>query len=383
MTDQRPVFGGSERASGYVESAGPTQIPEVELAVPAEPESAGIVSEEATEPGNEATAERVRIDVPAVSRDLTGSWFTSAEDSGQELNAPTKATTGLRGLLAKTGLPIAPSAAELAAHEARVRLAAAQTLVRRTTWERPVGALFANRKGGAGKTPLAILLAGTIAWIRGGGVALLEVSDDPGMLALRAEGSPRLGLGDLMRDVHQVHSAGQLSAYTAPQTSHAAVIGSPRPRPNLTGEDVEAIAKLVDVHYGIRLMDSGNVYTSSAFTTAVKHSDALVIPVADAADAMQDALALVEYLGGSAHGRHLIENATVVRLRYIDAEPRIVQRVDEALDSMRVGRIVDVPADPHIASRGELSLAKLQPETRDALVHAAAAVIESLNQLDR
>ena len=227
-------------------------------------------------------------------------------------------------------------------------------------------------------TPVALCLAGTLATIRGGGVAVLEVSDDPGMLSLRAEGAPRVGLGELMRDAAQISSAGQLAAYTALQTSHAAVIGSVRPRPNLDGTTIVAIAKLIDTHYSIRVMDSGNVYTSGAFGAAVHTADVLVIPIADAADSVQDALALVGHLSGYPEGQRLLSSAVILRLRYIGATREIEARTDEAIAAMGVRRVVDVPEDPHIAERGEISLSKLHPRTRNAFLLAAASVVSEV-----
>ena len=98
--------------------------------------------------------------------------------------------------------------------------------------------LVANRKGGVGKTPTSLILGGVLGSIRGGSVAVVEVTDDPGALGYRAEGQPQRGLGELVRDRDEIHSAGQLAGYTAPQTSFASVVASVGPRRELTGEDV-------------------------------------------------------------------------------------------------------------------------------------------------
>lgn len=384
-------FSGAARAANYVEqdtpplSAPDSDPDDVELDVDAEPVAPDV---DADAEGVQWSTDEEIVPPPAappgaalgreLSQDLAGAWFASGITNGQEHARAARAQTGVRGVAAKFGLPVAPSRREVREARDAQLLAEAETCVRQSTWPRAIGVLVANRKGGTGKTPVALCLAGTLATIRGGGVAVLEVSDDPGMLSLRAEGAPRVGLGELMRDAAQISSAGQLAAYTALQTSHAAVIGSVRPRPNLDGNTIVAIAKLIDTHYSIRVMDSGNVYTSSAFGAAVHTADVLVIPIADAADSVQDALALVGHLSGYPEGQRLLSSAVIIRLRYIGATREIEARTDEAIAAMGVRRVVDVPEDPHIAERGEISLSKLHPRTRNAFLLAAASVVSEV-----
>src|SRR5690606_25634451 len=120
-----------------------------------------------------------------------------------------------------------------AAAERVASLEVARRVIRQATWTRAVSVLVGNPKGGTGKTPLALVLGGTLAAIRGGDVAIVEVSDDPGALGYRAEGTPRLGLGEFVRDLDDLTTKGQVTGYTAPQTSFASVVGTveghPRP----------------------------------------------------------------------------------------------------------------------------------------------------------
>ena len=205
MTDNS-VFRSADRADAYIER---------EQARPADhlaPPEVGdeLPSRRRRREGQEAAEQQVPptlapvpppatlpvVDVDTMSRDLSGSWLTAEDDAGSEGERGARATQGWRGGLARLGLRVAPGAAELAALEEERELAQAEAIVRQSTWTRSVTILVANRKGGVSKTPTAILLGGTLAHVRGGGVVIPEVSDDPGMIALRAEGSPRRGLGD-------------------------------------------------------------------------------------------------------------------------------------------------------------------------------------------
>lgn len=376
------VFGGAARASQYIEEDTrhtPTTPPVAITAMTADvaPEApnedgsplVGVPSRSGT-----ATANGPAVPVSSTSV-LFGGTATALTTSD-----PEKATVGFRGALAKLGLPIKPGAEEVEARRVEAQRSAAETVVRQATWTRAVSVLVNNPKGGTGKTPTAIILAGVLAAIRGGSTAVLEVSDDPGALGYRAEGNPRLGLGELVRDVDQVKTAGRLHGYTAPQTSFADVIASTGRRDRLTGEAVVAVCKVIDEFYGIRVMDSGNVTTSSAFQGAVSVTDVLVIPVMNAGDSVLEAIQLLEELrAAGGHAQHLADTAIAIRLT--DGRPENTAVTDEVARLLReagVTSLHEVPYDAHIAERQQITLAQLAPATRHAFVAAAATVVTSL-----
>ncbi|KQQ18748.1 hypothetical protein ASF48_17670 [Rathayibacter sp. Leaf299] len=297
----------------------------------------------------------------------------------------TVAQKGVRGLLVKaTGglLKLAPGPVELAELEHARQTQIDERTIRQATWTRAVSVLVANRKGGVGKTPTALCLGGTLAAVRGGSVAIVEVSDDPGALTFRAEGSPALGLGELLRDIDSITSAGQLAGYTAPQTSFASVIGSTGRRDRLTRDQVVAASALIDEFHNIRVMDSGNQPTSSAFHGAVETADVLVIPLLNAGDAALEALALLDELhraGG--HAEDLAKNAIIVRLT--DGRPEathVTERITRLIDRAKPAAVFEIPFDPHIAERGQITLDKLSPATAAAFTHLAAGVVDVLKK---
>lgn len=293
---------------------------------------------------------------------------------------PAIATKGMRGRLSRLGIRMAPGAAEAAELAAAAAQRGAEQIIRQATWTRAVSVLVTNPKGGTGKTPTSLLLGGVLAAVRGGSVAIVEVADDPGALTFRAEGNPPRGIGELVQDVEQIRTAGQLAGYTAPQTSFASVIGSTGRRAQLTGADVARVAALVDEFYSIRVMDSGNQPSSSAYRGAVEVADALVIPVMNAGDAVLDAVALLDGLRGSG-GRYAALAANAIVLRITDGRPehpQVVERVDQILAGAGVAQVYPIPYDAHIAERGQLTLDALAPSTRQAFTAAAAGVVSYL-----
>jgi MinD-like ATPase involved in chromosome partitioning or flagellar assembly len=306
------------------------------------------------------------------------------EQTGQRPpRGPVVARTGFRGFVnSVTGgvFKIAPGPEEAAANAEVARREGDERVIRQATWSRAVSVLVANRKGGVGKTPTSLILGGVLGSIRGGSVAVVEVTDDPGALGYRAEGQPQRGLGELVRDRDEIHSAGQLAGYTAPQTSFASVVASVGPRRELTGDDVVGISRLIDEYYAVRVMDSGNQPSSSAFRGAVEVTDVLVVPVLNAGDAVLEAVALLDFLrelGG--HAAALADNAVIIRLHDGRPEdPAVVARIDRILEDARPAQIFTVPYDAHIAERGPISLGSLDPTALRAFTAAAAGVVQRL-----
>jgi cellulose biosynthesis protein BcsQ len=371
---QGDVFGGAARANEYIEEAA---SPRVVVNLPPENVSAlNVIESRTTTDAPPADAARAF----SLSADSTSVLF-GGPVAAAALSDPGKATTGFRGAMARMGFPVGPGPEEIEARRVAALRLDAERIVRQATWTRAVSILVANPKGGEGKTPCSLGLAGVIASIRGGSTVVLEVSDDPGSLVDRAEGNPKLGLGELVRDIDQVKTAGQLHGYTAPQTSFADVIASIDSRPDLTGEDVVAVSKVIDEFYGIRVMDSGNQPTSSAFQGAVSVADVLVIPMTNAGDSAKQVLRLLKELrAAGGKPKRLAENA--IALRITDDRPQLPHVRDEItrlLEAFGIASVFDIPYDAHIAARQQISLAELTPATRDAFTAAAAAVVTSLN----
>lgn len=359
-------FAGAHRAAQYVE-----QHDAQTAAVTAPPTQA-----------DEAAVHLATLDAYALAEVEHEVLEESEPDLGAlALTSPPRlAQKGLRGFAAKVGIKVAPGPAEAAELERAERLRRNEEIIRQATWTRAVSILVANPKGGVGKTPTALLLGGMLATVRGGSVCIVEVSDDPGALTFRSEGRPPRGLGELVRDAASIRSAGQLAGYTAPQSSFASVIGSVGARPRLDGDDVTAVAAVIDDYFAIRVMDSGNQPSSTAFRAAVETADVLVVPIFNAGDAALEAAALLDSLkAGGPEGADLASRAIVVRLHDGRPEnPKVVARVDQILASYGLTHIHDIPYDAHIAERGQISLDKLSNPTHDAIAAEAADVIQAL-----
>lgn len=385
-------FPGARRAGAYVETddvpeALPIQGAEVFVGgseAIVEPDWEPAAEVPAAAPGTATHAgEAAKVSAPSPGvRTVSMPAPAEADDDHEPLKPATEGVRGFLNRVTAGALKLGPSAQEMD----KRALAAAQdgfeALIRQSTWTRGIGILVANKKGTAGKTPVAISLGGVIAAIRGGSVAIGEAADDRGQLAYRAEGDPQLGMGELVANIATVRTQSQLRGYTVTQTSFASVIGStPRWRAPLTRQNVLDVAAIVDEHFTVRVWDTGNQYSSGPFSAAVDTSDVLVIPTMNSMDSVFDALELLEFLkaqGGDA--ARLAGTAIVVRLS--DGRPEFkASRVKKYFVDQGITeeRIYSLPFDAHIAERGALTLAKLAPATRRALTAVAAGVVAQLN----
>lgn len=302
--------------------------------------------------------------------------FRSAEVGG---DAAGFATTGLRGGLNRLGFKLPPGAAEEQARERRSALESARAVILHSAFTRPVGVLIANPKGTSGKTPATLGLASAFAAVKGNGICALEVADDSGTLALRAEGVPQLDLGDLVRDIASIRSSGQLAGYAVQQSSFVDVFGS-RPgesRPALTADDVVGVSRVIDEYYRFRFMDSGNVVTTGPFLGAIDVADVLVVPVMMARDSGLKAIEMLDgLLAAGGHAAELARNAVILRMT--DGRPEnSVDRDDVVryLEERGGARQFDIPFDAHIAERRDITWAKVSQPTQEAFTFAAAEIV--------
>lgn len=379
-------FPGARRSGMYVETE---ERPEP---APATDEAFEEPADPFVEPAYAGDAQAVRevrevrsgtaLAVPAKAPALV----TEQDSEADEEEPAVPAREGFRGFVNRVSgglLKLRPSQAEAAARLLVVDQGRFEALIRQSSWTRAVGLLVANKKGTAGKTPLSILLGGVLAAIRGGSVAILETSDDKGQLAYRAEGDPQLGMGELVANISGVRTQSQLRGYTVTQTSFASVIGStPQWRPPLTRENVLDVASIVDEHFTIRVMDTGNQYSSGPFGAAVDVTDVLVIPTMLAQDAVSEALELLEFLEHQGRdAARLARTAIVVMMSDGRPEFKPSRLKKQFMDKgIAEDHIYAVPYDAHVAERGALTLNKLAPATRQALTAIAAGVVAQTNQ---
>ena len=283
------------------------------------------------------------------------------------------AEKGVRGILG-----MRPGAAERSERIARDIAA--------TSFRRPVTVVVANPKGGSGKTPTTLLLAGGLGQARGGGVVAWDNNELRGNMHLRThETNPRSTVTDLLRampmltkpdarlgDVasylrHQI--AGQYDVLTSATTTYA----------QIEAADFQQIHRLLSRYYRVLVIDTGNNEGSSNWREAMKAADVLVIPIKWKSLSCAAAVQMLEELDrqGPAAQR-LIRHAVVAVSNGPGEVNKEIERKLRPYFESRAVAMIDIPTDPHIAEEGALDHAALQPSTRRASLELAARVAEQL-----
>ena len=267
---------------------------------------------------------------------------------------PAPARWGWRGRVTRgTGglLKLAPNAAELAHREAI-------ETIRRATWPRTVNIVVTTPKGGAGRIPTALVLAGILGHVRGGYVVAWETAASAGRRNRRAEGDPRRDPGE-------------------------PAAGAVEDRPVPTAADVLAMRAALDAYYRITLTVTADSPHPGAYRAALRTADAAVLPCVvstDALEGVEQALAAMRAAGGHVGAADGLLSRVVVVLGHDGGpEDTLVARTLRArLDELGGAAVVEVPFDPAIRPGAEIALGSLSEPSTRAWTAAAAAVVRAL-----
>ena len=290
------------------------------------------------------------------------------------------ADEGLRGFLARFGIRLKPSEAESA------RRADRQCVSQH--WPGPRTMAVVNGKGGAGKSPISILLAAVFAKWGGAGIVAWDNNQFRGTLGWRTATGPHdATILDLLPQVPYLLSTEARSADLAhyvhhqPDDQYDVLRSKPTDladRQRVEPRDVDNIHQVLSKYYRMIIMDSGNDESDPMWRRMIDLTDQLVVPMTTREDHAEAAALLLEALmdQGGAPAR-LAENAVVV---ITQADPHAkaaeIAKITAGFAGM-VREVVHIPFDPAIVN-GVLRFEALRPETQRACLAMGAAVARGL-----
>ncbi len=244
-----------------------------------------------------------------------------------------------------------------------------------------------NPKGGAGKTPAALLLAATLGAHRGSALAW-DNNETRGTLGLRAlapTGSEAT-VWDLLADLDHFETIrariGDLAGYLRPQgEARFDVLASdadPGRMAQVDGVQFRRLREVLARFYGVVVVDTGNNVRARNWQAALDAADAVVVTTTDQTDTAISADWALDHLRTTGRERLADTAVTVISA----ATPRVDHRhrarlVEHFTDHTRA--VVQIPYDPAIATGERLDLYDLRPATREAWLTAAAAVLDGLS----
>ncbi|MDQ2837600.1 MAG: hypothetical protein M3Y89_09305 [Actinomycetota bacterium] len=292
-------------------------------------------------------------------------------------NRPTPAEWGWRARLRELSggvLKLAPGPDELMHRAAVARI--------RSTLPGSRTVVVANEKGGAGKTPTALILSALLAEYRREAVVAWDVNELRGTLGLRAEiTEPSLTVTDVLAASPELArpeaEVGVLSAYLRRQPQGNLVLASSEDgnaMRQIGHAECDIIRQLLLRRYGVVVCDTGNNAAAPNFLYTVDSADVLVLPTAPSDVHLEVARAMLRMLASRSTTSHLVSRAVLVVTSSTGAR---LEPEEERWFTDRIGRVVHVPADPIIAQGGKLTIGELSQTSIRAWTQVAGAVIEA------
>ncbi|TLM81019.1 hypothetical protein FDW83_17860 [Pseudarthrobacter sp. NamE2] len=321
------------------------------------------------------------IDVPSAgARDAV----PTLQDFLTERPAPPSvlAEEGWQGALRKlTGSSINPAPGR----RERAHLRTIEDVQRRLDGPRTV--VVVNPKGGAHKTTATLLLAATMGIQRGGYTLAWDNNETRGTLGWRAPmaGHSRTAV-DLLQEVDRFEDPvlgriGDLDKYVRYQGSTqfdvlasdedaagAATIGS---------REFDRLHSALRRFYRIIMVDTGNNMRSSNWEAAVAAADELVIVSTLREDTVASAVWLIDGLRERGYQEKVGNAVTLLAAPSPQIDQDLLRRARSHFSGL-TREVLGVPYDRSLVSGARLNYQALQPATREAWLHAAAAVVRGL-----
>lgn len=290
------------------------------------------------------------------------------------------AARGLRGALNRAGLRTQPSAAERAEREDVQAVS--------QHWPGPRTVAIVNGKGGAGKTPVTVLLSAVFARYGGAGVLAWDNNQTRGTLGWRTEQAQHNGtLLELLPQVDRLLGASAQSAdlahYVHHQTRDRYDVLRSKPmvladEQRVEPADVDAIHDVATRYYRLIFIDSGNDESDPMWLRMIDHTDQLVVATTTRDDHAEAGALLLEALAErDQKGAQLASRAVAI---VSQADPKAtkadIARVTSGYREIARDAIA-IPFDPAIVD-GHLHFKALRETTQRAWLAAGASVARGL-----
>ena len=233
-------------------------------------------------------------------------------------------------------------------------------------------------KGGVGKTTITATLGATFASIRGDRVVAVDANPDRGTLSQKVPLETPATVRHLLRDAEGIERYSDVRSYTSQGPSRLEVLASesdPAVSEAFSSDDYARTLEVLERFYSLVLTDCGTGLMHSAMSAVLAKADVLIVISSGSVDGARSASATLDWLDAHGH-QDMVRNsiAVVNAVRPRSGKVDMQKVVDHFARRCRAVRLV--PFDPHLEEGAEISLERLRPETRDALIELAAVVAD-------
>ena len=231
-------------------------------------------------------------------------------------------------------------------------------------------------KGGVGKTTITATLGATFASIRGDRVIAVDANPDRGTLSQKVPLETPATVRHLLRDAEGIAAYSDVRSYTSQDPSRLEVLASesdPAVSEAFSSDDYTRTLEVLERYYSLVLTDCGTGLMHSAMSAVLDKADVLVVISSGSVDGARSASATLDWLDAHGH-QDMVRNSIAVinAVRPRSGKVDMTKVVDHF--SRRCRAVRQVPFDPHLEEGAEISLDRLRPATREALVELAAVV---------
>jgi MinD-like ATPase involved in chromosome partitioning or flagellar assembly len=240
-------------------------------------------------------------------------------------------------------------------------------------------------KGGVGKTTITATLGATFASIRGDRVVAVDANPDRGTLSQKVPLETRATVRHLLRDAEGIATYSDVRGYTSQGPSRLEVLASesdPAVSEAFSSDDYMRTLEVLERFYSLVLTDCGTGMLHSAMSAVLEKADVLVVISSGSVDGARSAAATLDWLDAHGH-QDMVRNSIAVinAVRPRSGKVDLKKVVDHF--SRRCRAVRQVPFDPHLEEGAEISLDRLKPETREALLELAAVVADGFSGAKR
>jgi MinD-like ATPase involved in chromosome partitioning or flagellar assembly len=231
-------------------------------------------------------------------------------------------------------------------------------------------------KGGVGKTTITATLGATFASIRGDRVIAVDANPDRGTLSQKVPLETPATVRHLLRDAEGIGAYSDVRSYTSQGASRLEVLASesdPAVSEAFSSDDYTRTLEVLERFYSLVLTDCGTGLMHSAMSAVLDNADVLIVISSGSVDGARSASATLDWLDAHGH-QDMVRNSIAVinAVRPRSGKVDMKKVVDHF--SRRCRAVRQVPFDPHLEEGAEISLDRLRPATREALVELASVV---------
>jgi MinD-like ATPase involved in chromosome partitioning or flagellar assembly len=240
-------------------------------------------------------------------------------------------------------------------------------------------------KGGVGKTTITATLGATFASTRGDRVVAVDANPDRGTLSQKVPLETPATVRHLLRDAEGIAAYSDVRGYTTQGPSRLEVLASesdPAVSEAFSSDDYTRTLEVLERFYSLVLTDCGTGMLHSAMSAVLEKADVLVVISSGSVDGARSAAATLDWLDAHGH-QEMVRNSIAVinAVRPRSGKVDLKKVVDHF--SRRCRAVKQVPFDPHLEEGAEISLDRLKPATREALIELAAVVADGFTGAKR